>query len=377
MTEQQKTERLNEIKGAIEKIENKKCNMYFMVADSKGMPNGAIEYVYSLAYGLKEAGYNVTMLHQEKEFIGVGEWLGPKYDELPHKNVELDNVMISTSDFVFIPDFFTSVLGQLKKIHCKKVPILCNKFYLTDVLPFTANWQNLDVRDVITNTDANKDFLERYFPGLKVHVVNPVISACFRTVEGKLQKPTVNVIAKTPSELNYITKTFYWKYPSYRWVSFKDLRGFPQEVMSDMLRDSAVTVWADRESNFGYPAVEAVKCGTLVVGLIPNEPKEWMIQGKDDRVLTDNILWAETLDDVCDLVAAIIDKWLRNGVPANAYENQQPLAERYTAEEFTANIKNVLIKDIIDVRCNSFKEVYGQLSAVAVDNKEINTEEEE
>ena len=371
MTTEDKQKRLSQIEEAIAKITNKEANLYFMIVDTKGNPNGAVEYVYSLAYGMKEEGYNVTMLHQEKEFIGVGEWLGKKYADLPHKNVETENVEISVSDFLFIPEFLSSVLGQIKKIPCKKIGILCNKLYLTDVFPFQGSWTNLDVRDIITSTEHNKEFLNVNFPDVKVHVIPPVMMPCFRQVEGKLQKPTVNAIIKSPTDLNYIVKTFVWKYPKYAWVSFKDLRGFPQETMSDMLRDSAITIWVDRDTNFGYPVVESVKCGSITVALVPNEPKAWMIDKEDDGALTKSVLWATTLDEIVDLVAAIIDKWVRDDVPAGVYENQKQLAESYSGEEFEYNIKNILIRDIIDKRSEALKEVYGQLSAAEVeDSKE-------
>ena len=54
------------------------------MADTKGNASGSLAYIYELASGLQDMGYNVGMLHSEEDFVGVNEWLGEKYAELPH-----------------------------------------------------------------------------------------------------------------------------------------------------------------------------------------------------------------------------------------------------------------------------------------------------
>ena len=46
----------------------------------------------------------------------------------------------------------------------------------------------------------------------------------------------INIISKEQSDINKIIKPFYWKYPMYKWVSFRDLRGFPKEIYSQYLK---------------------------------------------------------------------------------------------------------------------------------------------
>ena len=66
------------------------------------------------------------MIHNEKDFIGVGDWLGEEYANLPHANVEKENVSISASDFLFIPEIFANVMMQTKKLPCKRVILVQN-----------------------------------------------------------------------------------------------------------------------------------------------------------------------------------------------------------------------------------------------------------
>ena len=70
---------LNKIKEEIKKSEDKDFNVYFYVIDTKGVPSGSLLYIYKMADILREMGYKVTMLHNEKDFIGIGQWAEKKY----------------------------------------------------------------------------------------------------------------------------------------------------------------------------------------------------------------------------------------------------------------------------------------------------------
>ena len=84
--EDRKTVVIPRIQNEIDKIDKKENNIYFFVIDTKGNPSGSLEYIYKLANILKKNEYNVTMLYQEDEFVGVRDWLGDEYADLPHEN---------------------------------------------------------------------------------------------------------------------------------------------------------------------------------------------------------------------------------------------------------------------------------------------------
>ena len=75
---------IENIEKEISKIDKKENRIFFFVIDTKGVPSGSLEYIYNLALILKEEGYNVSMLHTEEEFVGVGAWLDERYANLPH-----------------------------------------------------------------------------------------------------------------------------------------------------------------------------------------------------------------------------------------------------------------------------------------------------
>ena len=109
-----KNDMLKVVNESISKLENKEFNIYFFVLDTKGNPSSSLEYIYQTALSLSKMGYNVAMLHQEKEFVGVREWLGDEYADLKHFNIEKDNVPISASDFLFIPEIFANVMMLIR-----------------------------------------------------------------------------------------------------------------------------------------------------------------------------------------------------------------------------------------------------------------------
>ena len=251
---------IQRIEAEIAKIDNKESNIFFFVLDTKGNPSGSLEYIYKLAMILKENEYNVTMLYQKEEneeFVGVEEWLGTKYSELEHYDIASDEVSVSPSDILFIPEIFSNVMIQTKKLPCKRIVILQNYDYILEQMPMAAQWGDLGIMEAITNTDVSASLIKEVFPYVKTTTIDPYIDDMYGTTD-EPKKLIINIIAKDQSDINKIIKPFYWKYPMYKWVSFRDLRGFPKEMYAQLLRESALTIWVDEETSFGYGALEAM-----------------------------------------------------------------------------------------------------------------------
>ena len=175
---------LKDIDNSIERIDKKQNKLMFFVADSKGTPIGSLSYIYDLAYKLQEMGYNVQMLYAEKDFTGVASWMGEKYANLPHYNVGKDIVDVNPSDVVFIPELYSSVMTKTKELKCKKVAILTNFDYMTDLIPYGATWMSMGIYDCITTTNALKERLNEVFPQVRTRVIRPVIAPLFQPKTG-------------------------------------------------------------------------------------------------------------------------------------------------------------------------------------------------
>ncbi len=365
MAELNKEEMLRVVDENIQKMENKSFNVFFFVIDTKGNPSGSIEYIYRTALTLKELGYNVSMLHQEEEFVGVRDWLGDAAADLPHHNIEKENVEISACDFLFIPEILSSVMSQTKTLPCKRVIILQNHSFMADFMPVGVTPFDMNINEMVVTTEALKDIADRYFPGIKTHVVRPMISPVFRNNDNP-KKLIINVVSRSQDDISRIVKPFYWKYPVYKWVSFRDLRGVTQEVFADALREGAITIWMDDISDFGYSALEAAKSGSIVLAKVPATPTDWTFvtektEDSGKNGLNPAFIWFDDLNRVPDMVASVVRTWTLDKVPQELYDNLSHAADAYTQKEHENDVIKEYTEGMFKKRLEDFNEVLGQI----------------
>ncbi len=390
MSNKKKEVVVQRIEKAINEINEKKNKWYFFVVDSKNVPNGSMSYIYQMALSMKERGYDVTMIYQidkeytEKEieeltkegkpidqsrvFTGVGEWLGQEYANLPHMNIQKEQWVVAPSDFLFIPEAFSSLMRQTYKhnIPCKRFVILQNYDYVSEFIPFGDQWASYGICDVIASTQKQADLIHSIFPYTRCQVLNPYIKECF-SKPIKPQNLVVNIVSKKQSDVNRIIKPFYWKHPWLQFVTFRDLRGYSQSEYSDMLKDGAIMVWVDDETPFGYAPLEAMRCNNIVIGKVPQDIPEWMI--KDDT-LRDNGIWFNNINDVPSILENVISSWMNDEIPVELTDAMEETNKMYTKEQWDMNLTE-LVDGIIRNRVNELENI----KAVALsDNKDNNME---
>lgn len=361
------TEVLERIENEISKLKTNDFNIFFFTVDSKNVPSGSVVYSYELALALHKLGYKVTMLYQlenemnpkqkakliekgkynpmdDNVFCGVGDWLGQEYADLPHLNIAKKNAWsTSPSDFLFIPEAFASLMSQtyIYKIPCQRYVLLYNFDYVTDMIPFGASWLNFGIRDCVATTDLQAKLIQDVMPFVRTNVLNPYIPEYFRKPVAP-NKLIVNVISKRQSDVKKLMKTFYWKYPVYKFIAFKDLRGMAREHYADALKEGAITVWIDTETPFGFGAVEAMRCNNIVIGKIPENNQDWMVNENDE--LRDNVIWFDNMSDAPDILADVIGSWMQDEIPQVIYDEMEKTNTMYTKEEWDKNVENFATK---------------------------------
>ena len=367
MAELNKEEMLKVVEENIQKMENKSFNVFFFVIDTKGNPSGSLEYIYRTALTLKDLGYNVSMLHQEEEFVGVRDWLGDAAADLPHHNIEKENVEISACDFLFIPDILSSVMSQTKTLPCKRVIILQNHSFMADFMPVGVTPFDMNINEMVVTTNALKDIADEYFPGIKTHVVRPMINPVFRNNDTP-KKLIINMVSRSQDDISRIIKPFYWKYPVYKWVSFRDLRGVTQEVFADALREGAITVWMDSVTDFGYSALEAAKSGSIVIAKVPDTPTDWTFVKEENEerkeasnALNPAFIWFDDIRRVPDMVASIVRTWTLDKIPQDLYDSLAKAADNYTYDEHRDDVEKEYAKGLFEKRLSDFREVLAQI----------------
>lgn len=353
---------IKRIETAISNIENKDFNLFFFVIDSKNTPNGSLSYIYQMAKTFQDKGYNVKMLYQleneyttteieelEKKgipfdenrmFTGVASWLGEEYATLEHMNIQTEEWKVSPSDILFIPEVFSSLMFETFKhnIPCKRYIILQNYDYVTEFIPLGVEWLNYGIKDVITTSQLQEEMIKEVFPYVNTTVIPPYIDNIFRKSQ-KPQKLIVNIVAKQQSTVNKIIKNFYWKYPSYRFISFRDLRGFPRQDFAELLQEGAITIWVDENTYFGYTPLEAMRCGNIVIGKIPENTPEWMME---NDTLKNNGIWFDNFRQLPDILSRVINAWMNDNVPEELIEKMEETNKLYTYKEWDENTTKLI-----------------------------------
>lgn len=370
------TKALKRIQEAIAKLDKRDFSLYFFVVDCKNVPNGSIQYIYQLARELYDKQYNVKMLYQleneyskkeleelkrkekpideNRTFIGVGDWLGQEYMDLPHLNISKEEWKVGPADFLFIPEVFSSLMKQTYhyKAPCKRIVLLHNFDYITEFIPFNDEWGTYGIRDVIANSEEQAKMVSSVFPYARTKVLSPYIPSCFRKTL-KPQKLIVNIVSKKTEDVNKIMKQFYWKYPMYKFITFRDLRGFPKENFAEYLQEGCITVWIDSETPFGYSAIEAIKSGNIVVGKVPEHVPEWM---GNENGLFDNGVWTYDTNTIPDILAKVIGSWMQDDVPHVLYEEMNKLNKKYSFDIYSQNVQNIIC-EYVEERKKEFEEV--------------------
>ena len=345
---------IERIERELEKIDKKENTLFFYVLDTKGNPSGSLEYIYKLAKMLADNEYNVQMLYQEDdEFIGVGDWLGEAYASLPHADIAKDEINVSPSDVLFIPELFSNIMIQTKKLPCKRIAILQNYDYMLEQMPMAAQWGDLGILEAITNTDINGELVKSVFPYVKTTTISPYIDPMFGCTD-EPKKMIINIIAKNQSDINKIIKPFYWKYPMYKWVSFRDLRGFPKENYAELLREGIATIWVDEDSSFGYGALEAMKSGNIVMAKTTNLTQTWMIDG--DNGLTNACLWFDNFHEIHKLIASVIRAWITDNVPSEVAEAAEKSLSHYSVDQTKSQLLGY-VENLMQKRKDELKSI--------------------
>lgn len=333
---------IRDLEVSIKQITDKKNKLLFFVADSKGAPVGSIKYIYSIAHQLKSMGYDVRMLYAETEFVGVESWLGKKYADLPHYNAAKDILDVAPSDVLFIPELYSSIMKKTQELHCKKVAILQNFNYLTELIPFGYTWETMGIHDCITTTEEMKKRLNEIFPHVKTYIIRPVIDDLYKVTNTNEPKQLiVNIVSQNEKIINSIIKPFKWRHPEYGFVSFRYIHGKPSETFAKFVSEGSLTIWVDSDTDFGYSALEAMACGNIIIGKIPENLPDWMLD-KDSK-LRDNGVWFYNLRELPDLLANVISALLHENIPQTIYDEM-----KYTVDEYTQEGQNNDIKDVIE-----------------------------
>ena len=327
--EQNPTEQL---KKALTSLNAKENKFYFLVQDTKGVQRASVATTYEFVKILTEDGYNAFVLHEKNDYHGVGEWLGEEYSSLPHASIESQELSVGPADFLIIPEVFGHVLDQTKEMPCSRI-VFCQSYdYVFEMLPPGFTWGMMNVSNVMTTGEATTAYLKSIFPNLEAEEIKLGIPEFFKPSE-KPKMPVVTIHTREPRETMKIVKSFYVKFPQFKWITFRDLRNLPTKKFAEDLSESFVSVWVDDISGFGTFPLESMKCEVPVIGKVPNLKPEWMTE--------DNGIWSYNFNQIVDILGNFVQKWLEDELPQELYTEMEKTVKKYNKDEFSNSVMSV------------------------------------
>ena len=367
---------------SISKLQNNDFRVYFY-CPPVNFASGGMGTLLRLAKNLKEDGFNVKLVYQPRldqrasyedsmkesqkqkkqvqinvfekfeptwmDFdldgieiipLGEGEII---FNDQNRTKVEARPLAVSPEDLLIIPEGFPDVMQKTMQTACKRIVLAQSWFYVLNAMQPGQTWQHFGIQDVISVSDAITEYLGSVMPGLRVKNIKQGINRELFKVPEKISKkvPMVAYSASRGQEnklktINLI-KTFYMFYPHLRWVRFVELANMSREEFADRLSSSAFALYTDDIAGFGTLPLEAMACGTHVVG--------WASFGGKEYMNENNGFWTNNGDifQTAEILGVAIDKWLNGELDnASVQQSYEETLSHYTVDGERSQFLNVI-----------------------------------
>jgi hypothetical protein len=348
-------EQLSKLELSIQNMKDKKLRIFFLVQDTKGNAKASVAYIYRMAKSLSDAGYNPIMLHEKSDYMGVSLWLGDEYANLPHQSLENQNLQVAPEDFIVLPELYGFVMSQITKLPCGKIVLSQAYDHILETLQPGQSWNQLGFHKCITTSELQKEYITNLMRNTSTDVIKPFISDEFYP-SSVPPKPTIAIHTRDQRDTLNLIKSFYLKFPQYRWVTFKDMRGMSVSEFAKNLRECFMSVWIDETSAYGTFPLESMKSNVPVLGLTPNIVPEWMNE--------ENGLWVNNKNQVVDIVADFLQNWLEDNISEKIYEEMQRTVSQLSTESEFDKSTIFTFEGYINKRLESFTEQLNKLEVI-------------
>jgi glycosyltransferase involved in cell wall biosynthesis len=262
---------------------------------------------------------------------------------------------VAPEDFIVVPELFGFVMSQITKLPCGKIVLSQAYDHVLETLQPGENWNQLGFYKCITTSETQKEYLESVMRNVSYDVLPPYISDNF-THQKFPPKPIIGIHSREQRDSINLIKNFYVKFPQYRWITFKDMRGLSEKEFANVIQDCFLSVWIDETSSYGTFPLESMKSGVPVLGLTPNMIPQWMN--------SDNGLWVNNKIQMVDFVADFLQNWLEDNVNETLYVEMKKTVENLPTKEYFEKQSISLFEGYINTRLDSFEEQLNKLISV-------------
>jgi hypothetical protein len=246
-------------------------------------------------------------------------------------------------------------MDQITKLPCGKIVLSQAYDHIFETLQPGQTWSQLGFYKCITTSEKQKEYVSSVMRQISVDVIQPAISDTFKKSEFP-PKTIVNVHTRDQRDTINIIKTFYAKFPQYRWITFRDLRGLSEVEFAEAMKDSFVSIWVDQTSSYGTFPLESMKMGIPVIGLVPDVVPEWMNE--------DNGLWINNKTIINDVLSDYIQNWLEDNINPELYGKMEDTVNTLpTLENFEGETVK-LFDTFMSSRLTSFEDQLSKFQTI-------------
>ena len=360
------SQQIEKINATIQKLKNKDFNIYFFTMDTRGNPVASVNTIYSWAKYLKNAGYNPIILHEKEEYTKPDKWMGvSEYEEIEHKSVDKKDVTMFPQDFLIIPEIFANVMESTKAMPMKRI-VLCQSYdYILEFIKPGESWMNYNITDCITTCESQKKYIQYLFPHVNVDVV-PISIPDYFSDSDKPKKPIFAINTRDPRNAMKIMKTFFLRFPQYRWITFRDMRGMKREDFAKGLKECCISIWDDKQSGFGTFPLESFKSKTTLIGTRPTIMPDWY----DEK----SAVWVNETVDIADAIGKTFSAWLEDLLPEELTNSTEKYQDMFKPEQEMTSVIEYFDKQV-ELRINEFEstisELESQIDTTTPNNPEV------
>lgn len=359
--------KIDKVKIALEAIKNKESQFLFFVTKTNN-PAASIYEIYRHANVVKNLGYSVTMLTDALDYE-IPKWIEAELTDLPHEPMEKAKLTVGTKDVIVIPEVFSNVMEQTKNLPCIRIGLLQSYDYMLNSLLPATDWTSFGISNVITTTPEVETLLKEFYgkDTFDIEITPPAIPDYFE-YNGELKRPVVTIVGRNPNEISKVVKLFYARYPQYGWVTFDSMitDSKPPSPLrrvdyAERLKKNFAAVWVDRISTFGTLPLEAMKAGTVTVGLMPDIVPEYLLDD-EGNFIENTGAWTRDLYTIPVLIGDLVTKFLDDTISDEIFETMASIAAKYNVEDCNKKVEevygNILQKriDVLEKAISDFEE---------------------
>lgn len=328
LAEQSQKSKLEKAQAALQGLKDRNFKMFFFVPETRGIASGAVIEIYNQAAVMRRQGFDATILAERKDYVAPG-YLDQDLQALPHLHAEGAVFPVSPEDWLIIPEFYTPLMEQTKKLSCTRVVLAQSYDYTITSNLGGMTWKDLGMDYVLTTSERMKQFIEKYH-GNHYDIQTYRIGIPEYFAAKGLKKPVISFFSRNSDDIKRMSKLFYYLYPELQWVVFEDLRGTSRTEFAKKLSESEVCLFLDRIAGFGQTPIEAMKADTVVVALAPDIIPEYMDANAG--------VWTADYYQVPELLGQVFKMVISDEFPEEIRQGMKEQAQKYSPEASEASI---------------------------------------